>query len=122
MKERVKAWLESVGAKAVQAVSITIGDETWEGARYCQEGSERFYLVGMLPKGWEDTQSSKVYFTLDCKEYCVAAYLQDFDDLAEGPRKYHPFGNNWIMYLWEHDDAPDAWLETPCKRLEMTAT
>jgi len=115
MKERVKAYLESVGAKAVQAVNVTIGDETWEGARYHQDG-ERFYLIGKLPKGWKDTGSSKVYFTLDSKEYYIAAYLQDFDRLNKGPRKYHPFGNNWIMYLWEHDDT---YRETPCKRQKM---
>ena len=121
MKNKIKAWLESIKAKAAEAVSVTIGDETWEGARYCQSGNERFYLVGMLPKDWEDKGSSKVYFTFDGKEYHVAAYLQDFVNLAERYREYHPFGNNWIMSLREHD-APDASQETPCKRQEMTVT
>ena len=63
VKERCsesQKWLESVGAKAVEAVSVTIGDKTWEGARYWHLGYEKFYLVGMLPKDWESTKLGSI--------------------------------------------------------------
>ncbi len=111
---RVKEWLESVGAKAVESVNVTIGNETWEGVRYHQHGHEKFYLVGMLPKDWEPI--NKIYYTLDNEEYHVCAWMQDSDELDEQSLQFHPFGNNWIMYL-----APDD-SQKPCKRQEMTVT
>jgi hypothetical protein len=124
MKNRVKAWLDGFDStQYAEAVTVTIGDETWEGARYRQHGIEKFYLVGPLPEDWGITESGRTYYTLDGREYCICAYLQDFDSISIALRDYHPFGNNWVMlYLLEGDVAPDADRETPYKRQEMTVT
>ena len=120
MKNKIKAWLESIkGITAIEAISVTIGGASWEGARCHQYGQEKFYLVGLLPKGWKNTPDDKIYITLDGQEYHITAYMQEFDELEEQYLKFHPFGNNWTMSPWEHDDAPQ---ETPCKRQEMTVT
>lgn len=123
MKERVKAWLESLkGITAIEAITVTIDDETWEGARYRQHKTEKYYLIGKLPKGWKNTESGKIYFTMDGQEYYITAYMQEFDTLEWQYLKYHVFGDNWSMSPWEPDIAPDAYRETPCKRQEMTVT
>lgn len=123
MKDRVKVWLESFSGMdapiGIEAITVTIGDESWEGARYHQHGREKYYLVGKLPKDWENTNQGRVYFTLFGQEYYITAFMQDCTNLQKRHLRYHPFGNTWIMSPWTHDDAPDASHETPCKRQEM---
>jgi len=55
MKNEVKAWLESFDYEGVEPVTVTIGKQSWDGARYIQEGQPRIYLLGKLPEGWKNS-------------------------------------------------------------------
>jgi hypothetical protein len=104
MKNKVAEWLCSLpGTTDVEPVTLTIDDETWEGARYTQRDQVRYYLVGLRPKSHKCRSACDCYrLPGDHRDWYVASYL-DKELTDKTKQKYHPFGVNWIMMPW---DAP----------------
>jgi hypothetical protein len=103
MKNKVKAFFESRDyVERVHAITLSIGDETWEGVWCIMDGLTVFYLVGELPADWDE--ENKLYFTLGDINFRVRSHMQDFENLEGRYREFHPFGNNWV--LGEMEDFP----------------
>ena len=99
MKNEVKEWLESFDYEGVEPVTVTIGKQTWEGARYAQDGQPRIYLVGKLPKGYKNSQDKVVYYNVGDQDYYVICYMQEYDDMEDHFKAYPPFGDNFVIAL-----------------------
>lgn len=94
-------WLHTCeGVTEVNAVTLAIGNETWEGARYKQRGEYHYYLLGKLPKWYGKGRKTCCRFGEDGRDWYVAGYMQKADELAEHQKKYHPFGNHWMLMAW----------------------
>lgn len=102
MKNKVAEWLRSLpGTSDVEPVTITIGTQTWEGARYTQYGRDHFYLVGDLPKSFLKGPKTCYRLPDDAHDWYVATYMAKFDALEEHFKEFHPFGNSWMMMPWD---------------------
>ncbi|MHC4297973.1 MAG: hypothetical protein ACYS7Y_11770 [Planctomycetota bacterium] len=101
LNEHVAEWLNSLpGIEDASPITLTIRGKTWEGAVYTQRDIRRYCLVGARPKC--HSRSSRVCFRLhgDDRDWYVASYLKDYDDLTEAQKVHHPFGQTWFMMPW----------------------
>jgi hypothetical protein len=115
MKDRVKAWMDKVRtAHDVEAITVTLGNESWEGVSYREFGRTCFYLVGELPSGWTPSREGQVYYTRGADTFVITSYLSNFATLKKRYLKYHPFGNSFTMAR----NMPN-W-KSPNTRVEMT--
>jgi len=98
MKNKVATWLRSLpGVTNVEPATVTIGKQTWDGARYTQYDRRHFYLVGDLPKSFLRGPNTSYQLPEDARDWYVACYMAEFDDLEDRFKVFHPFGNHWIM-------------------------
>lgn len=97
LKDRVAAWLISTGVDWADPITLTIKEQSWEGAMYRQQGIQQYYLVGMHPE-----PKQGVYYQVagNNNDWYLAAYLDNYDDIRDRSKRYHPFGNNWILKAW----------------------
>lgn len=117
----VALWLTDLGHEA-QAVRLTIGNQTWEGAVYTNlklDQDPRYYLVGKLPKSYG---RDKACYTLEGDEadWYVICYMQDAKHLAERFRQYHPFGNSFSLGRWTSDGKIDEYESGTRRRLPIS--
>jgi hypothetical protein len=106
-------WLQSLdGVTDVYAVKIHIRHQTFEGASYVQDGEQRFYVLGSLPKCY--LRRKATCFTLEGREWYVAGYWQE-----EGTNYCHPFGRYWLCFRWSSDQAIDEGERYAYRRHEM---
>ena len=99
MKEQVAKWLRNIpGITDVSPVTVAIGKSTWEGAVYTQRNERRYYLVGKRPhaKGPETCY----LFAPDPRDWYVAGWVQNYDELPPVQQNYHPFGNHFLLKVW----------------------
>lgn len=145
------AWLVTVcKAHDVQDVKVTIGDQTWEGARYKQtfeyqlgmdavtrchkkEGDkyqvEAIYCLGKLPapklqgKGRRERVIDYVCFPFEQRDWYVAGYMKDPLALTEAQKHFHPFGIYFTLRPWDiPNERIDQYEIKPYNRFPMTLT
>lgn len=114
---RVASWLAGVGCRDIRPVRVTIGAQTWEGCRYLQERKtpencrawdegqrtydlEAIYLVGGLPRAYEQDRRLALTLAGDSREWYVGAFAT-VQCLVEPYAQYHPFGLNVMLMPWE---------------------
>lgn len=112
MKNQVAEWLHTIpGTSDVSPFTLTIGDQSWEGASYKQGGKQGYYLVGDRPR-----HTNTCYqFTEMGPDWYVSAYLVDNVNLSKERKKFHPFGKNWMLGEWTCKTEIDA--HTKYKRM-----
>ena len=117
MKEQVAEWLRTLpGTSDASPVTLTIGNQSWEGAIYKQRGKWGYYLVGDHPR-----HTNTCYrFTENGHDWYVSSYLVDPVHLSEERKTFHPFGKNWMMQAWACKSEIDA--HTEYRRMEVVAT
>ena len=91
-------WRPHETCRNTKVVKLTIGDQTWEALSYQQEGYDRLYVVGELPKGW--SRNDKHKFSLEGSDWSIISYLDTFEEMSEMIQLYHPFGDHWIIERW----------------------
>jgi len=92
-------WRPHPTCRNTKVVKLTIGDQTWEALRYRWLGEDAIYVLGELPKRWDRNDKHRII--LDGEEWVIISYLDTFDGMSPRIQKYHPFGNHWIMSVWE---------------------
>jgi hypothetical protein len=120
--KEVAQWLTGLGYEA-QAVKVTIGDQTWEGAVYMNPklgDGPRYYLVGDMPKWYGKSPGSCYRLEGDDADWYVICYMQQADKLSDFHKPFHPFGNSWSIGRWEADGKIDDYERSPYKRRPMT--
>jgi len=118
MKEQIAEWLRSLeGTTDVEPVILTIGMQTWFGAVYTQRGKQHYYLVGFRPH--QRGPKTCYRFAGDDRDWYVACYMNNYNDLPPVPKSYHPFGNNWMMMAWDAPGSIDNG-EKPYRRMKVT--
>jgi hypothetical protein len=127
-------WLRRCeGASDVAMVTVTIGKQTWLGARYRQRSGDRIYCIGFLPA--KKAQRDHVCFTRgsDSRDWYVAGYWppqkgRKQSAMAPAPSlaHYHPFGPSFILMAWDIPGQPENKIDTyerkPYQRISMTVT
>ena len=105
MKEQIVKWLRSLpGVSNVKPVTLAIGKQTWKGAVYTtQDRDRRYYLVGDRPR---PERKTCYRFASDHRDWYVESYLDNYDDLHEAQKEYHPFGNHWLLSVWDVPGRP----------------
>lgn len=132
-------WLAKCGKHDIKEVRVTIGDKTFEGARYkqtfnyhitmmaCTHGEKKetdtytediVYLVGKRPIFKRPTCFPNA---ADKKDWYIAGYLDDTRKITEHMRQYHPFGENFILRPWEvpSGEAIDKYETKPYNRVPI---
>lgn len=95
----------------VEAVEVTLGKETFQGARYRQDGDVRFYLLGELPKE-KKRHPRSVCWTMDGNDWYVACYYQDSGSEHSAYQELQPFGHNFILMMWDVVACKGAKIDT----------
>jgi hypothetical protein len=85
-------------------ITLHIMGEKWEGIAYLCRGLQTMYLVGDLPKVW--TYKDRVRFRINFRNWYVGAYMDNFDELSDQVKTFHPFGNAWILVQREGPKYP----------------
>jgi hypothetical protein len=104
-----------------QNISISPGCPAYErGERWHER--EAFYIVGMLPKAY--CRSTKVAFTMpgDARDWyigCYAGLLYQHHQRAQETNEYHPFGNSFILFPWDANEAIDHYEMKPYRRVAI---
>jgi hypothetical protein len=89
--------------KKVVPVVLTIGRQTWQGARYVQSDQLRLYMIGVLPAAKVRRRKTVFRFKGNPFDWYVIAYKS----LPIEPQyaEYHPFGANFIIGKWSVPDG-----------------
>lgn len=140
----VAQWLINIGGNPasrfryidVQAVEVTIGKQTFYGARYlCAEygtdgveitNSTRYYLLGDMPQCYK--RSQRVCFTMANNPhelYVSGFYNEEYLKknkyvLNPNAQEFHPFGDCFMMAEWTAPTAIDVGERWTYKRIAMT--
>lgn len=105
IKEQVAEWLRTLpGTSDVSPITLTIDEQTWEGAAYTQGGKKGLYLIGDRPRH----TNTCFRFTGDGTDWYMSAYLANPVYLSKRRKKFHPFGKNWMMRPWTCKTKIDA--------------
>jgi hypothetical protein len=137
---QVAKWLTDLGPhhENIKSVTLTVGDEKFEGATYTFVGEhtadmdgvrqgkfeagskyycERAYFIGKFPKPIKKRR--KTVFIIDGKTYYVASYYQE---PKENP--HAPFGLCFMLGIWDepHVGPIDIPGEKPYTRVPATLT
>lgn len=117
-------WLLSCRCFDIQPVTVKIGEETWQGARYKQCDFERVYLIGKLPKchlsrTGAPKSDAKVCFPFEGKDWYCVGYFQYINPQSA---KYHPFGVNWMLAPWNIPGKIDEYEDEPYQRIALEMT
>jgi len=120
--DRVAEWLRGCpDTSEVSPVTVTIGKQTYHGARYRQRGQESIYLVGDLPASYRHSTHVAYRFADDSREWYVGCYWQGKSPLAPVDQKYfHPFGHTFILFPWVHSEPIDYGERKPYRRMSAT--
>lgn len=130
---QVADWLRTLpNARDVRPVSVTIGKQTWPGARYTSvnhysasmqavlDGRKKvneeytqvaIFLAGPLPK----RRKKGTCFPFDGQEWYIACYYEGTD-----ANEFHPFGATFILMPWTHEEKIDKHERFTYDRIPMT--
>jgi hypothetical protein len=120
--KQVAEWLRGIDSiTEVVPVVVTIGNNSWEGARYVQRGDIHLYLVGDMPKSYQRS-SHEAYPHNDLLWY-ISGWWKGMDArstiTAVQAKEYHPFGKMFMLMPWTCD-LPIDYGEEPYRRVPMT--
>ncbi len=120
--EQIARWLRRYRyASEVSGVDVTIGKQTYHGARYRRGNGElQLYLVGKLPPSYRRSSRTVYRFSGHNRDWFVCGYCEGGTPLDKYQEKHHPFGNSFTLCQWMANEPIDYYDYKPYRR--MTAT
>lgn len=137
MQRELVKWLTDLGHQNVTPVTVTMGKNTYIGAKYNNPFIQNrlfVYVIGDHPH--TRTRNGKLYtrgnvcYNLpdDSTDWYVAGYFHPeiiktyFKREVTADPKHHPFGNNFLLTPWTLEDAIDKYEKWTYHRKPMTIT
>lgn len=96
-------WLKTLpNVVAPSAVKVTLGKETFWGARYAGDDCRiRHYLLGDLPKPIQRRKSTCFREPSGGSDWYIACYSTREAVAQAAFRQHHPFGQSFMLMEWD---------------------